>query len=308
MNHLERDMDIEGSHPKKRKIRYSPYSNIDYSDINQKPQMTKRMVNPLNPIYELDYPDGKYVYGEIEKSKPNIFSPYNSNNEHNLKNADILGSNTGSKNTFFKFHSANFHMTNKDISKSNAGSIMRGIYTTRNINPLDPKYQFPGSKEIGDNFFNKPYGANKKVKIINSTSNIAKGDHLLESKESIKSPIQTPEYNVNDTQIVNSFLNLKKTEVDFEDNESNKVLNPIRSPYNYPTPTFDSDLFKKPVPNYAVVRDEFIISSEDKLKPKGSYVGKLKHRELKAPKISIDNQLPNVKHTFAEKLDNFISI
>jgi len=69
---------------------------------------------------------------------------------------DIEGSQIGSKNRINKYHSQNFNLSNQDIDNSNASSLKRGIITKRNINPLDPDYQFPGKTE--GKLENNPYG------------------------------------------------------------------------------------------------------------------------------------------------------
>jgi hypothetical protein len=48
--------DIDGAHPKKNRLRTTKYDNIDYSDLRKEEFHTKRVVNPLNPEYNLkDY-------------------------------------------------------------------------------------------------------------------------------------------------------------------------------------------------------------------------------------------------------------
>lgn len=51
------DMNIEGSHPKKPKLRdpNTKYDYINYNDVTQDKFKTRRHVNPLDPIYEVKY-------------------------------------------------------------------------------------------------------------------------------------------------------------------------------------------------------------------------------------------------------------
>ncbi len=162
---------IEGSRAKipyyRTNLGKLKYHYLDYSDLNSFIFKSKRNTNVLDPIYFFknngSNNKGTINYiGPIEKSKPSIYYPYYYIHS-SLKIDDIEGSNPGSKNFINKFNSKNFEMNINDIEKSCPGSLKKGIITKRCINPLMPKYLYPGEKESKESLFN-----------INNISNINK--------------------------------------------------------------------------------------------------------------------------------------
>jgi len=149
---------IQGSKPKKPKVRIANYSNYDYSDVTNFKFMTKRCLNPLDPVYELRYGKGEnYIHGKIEGSKPVTYPPIVYADPFNLKTDDISGAQIGSKNKFNKYSSMNHNLILNDIDGAKSGSLKKGIITQRITNPLNPLYSNPGNNElIGVN--NNPYG------------------------------------------------------------------------------------------------------------------------------------------------------
>ena len=204
---------IEGA---KRKVIYDPRKNfgkmkyhyIDYSDLNSETFKTKRNTNALDPIYIFKNKDGgkMYYYGPIEKSKPHLQYPYYYKPPLNLKLDDIKGSNPGSKNFINKFNGKNFQICNADIEKSGAGSLKKGITTKRCINPLMPKYQYPGGKEIKDSIFN-----------------IYKLNNRSESVPKIN--VNNQQDNNNDIKIISNESNLNINNNINKDNNSNNKIN-----------------------------------------------------------------------------------
>jgi hypothetical protein len=149
--------DIEGSSPRKRYVRNSNYNYYDYSDVTRDIFQTKRCVNPLDPVYDVKYKGGEYyTHGHIEGSKPVTYPPYIYPQPFNLRTEDIQGSQVGSKNRINKFNGVNYNLSVEDIKGTRAGSLKKGITTDRKTNPVDPIYQLPGQKELGQNF--NPYG------------------------------------------------------------------------------------------------------------------------------------------------------
>jgi hypothetical protein len=149
--------DIEGSSPRKAKLRQTKYSNFDYSDVTNDQFKTRRCVDPLDPIYEVKYKNGEhYVHGKIEGSKPVTFSQYNYPDPYNLKVLDIDGTQAGTKNRINKFTAQNYNLITKDIRGALSGSLKKGITTERQTNPLTPNYALPGQIELAKN--NNPYG------------------------------------------------------------------------------------------------------------------------------------------------------
>ena len=148
--------EIEGSKPRKPKIRKSDYDSFNYSDVTNFKFVSKRNLNPLDPEYSLDYGKGeKYFHGKIEGSKPVTFHPMIYPNPLNLKTSDVPGAQIGSKNKFNKFTSMNHNLILSDIENAQSGSLKKGITTFRKTNPLNPDYKVPGHVELFKN--NNPY-------------------------------------------------------------------------------------------------------------------------------------------------------
>ncbi len=149
--------EIEGSKPRKPKVRSANYSSYDYSDVTNFKFCSKRCLDPLDPVYELRYGNGEnYLHGKIEGSKPVTFAPFIYADPHNLKTADIGGAQIGSKNRFNRYTSPNFNLILSDIDGAKSGSLRKGIVSERQTNPLNPNYILPGDRELAKD--NNPYG------------------------------------------------------------------------------------------------------------------------------------------------------
>jgi hypothetical protein len=160
--------EIEGTRPRKPKVRKSNYDSFNYSDVTNFKFISKRNINPLDPEYTLDYGKGeKYLYGKIEGSKPVTFHPMIYPNPLNMKTEDVPGAQIGTKNKFNKFTSMNHNLILTDIKNAQSGSLKRGITTFRKTNPLDPDYKFPGHVELSKN--NNPYAETLHSKIMPKT-------------------------------------------------------------------------------------------------------------------------------------------
>jgi hypothetical protein len=148
--------DIEGTKKKKTKIRQTYYSNINYEDVTHNKFKTSRHTDPNEPVYEVKYKNGyyfykfreSYVYGKIEKSKPQTNYPFFHPDPLNMKISDIEGAQFGSRNKISKFQSLYSGMHITDLPDARSSSLKKGIVTQRNTNPLDPNYVLPGSKQI----------------------------------------------------------------------------------------------------------------------------------------------------------------
>ena len=168
---------IEGSGPRipyfRKNLGSIKYDYLDYSDVNQFIFKTKRHINALDPIY-IFQKEGKEkptFIGPVKNSKSNSKYPYYYKPSYNLKNDDIKGTNTDSINHIKKFRGKNFNLCVSDIPKTNAGSLKKGIITTRCINPLNPIYQYLGEKEEKERN-NNIIGLKKKCDIMPLISDI----------------------------------------------------------------------------------------------------------------------------------------
>lgn len=171
---LKKD-DIKDSWPRKPYVRGSKYEYMNYRDVTDTQFKTKRNTNPLNPIYTLGIKNDNYnnrnniitnnsidnnsksnndiktySYGPISGNKPCVFNQIRYKVPYNLRLDDIEGSTAGSKNKIKKFNSTNSCYNITDIEGSNSGSLLKGIHTLRQTNPVDPKYQYPGEKELSE--------------------------------------------------------------------------------------------------------------------------------------------------------------
>ena len=157
-----RDDDILLSHKKLYKGNKNMlYNSLDFRDVYKNPPFSNRHTNPLEPKYRYDYKmteinsNGKdkidsLVYGEIEGNRPVVFSKYN--NERygkGMKTSDIQGAQPSTKSSYAKFEIKHKHplkYSAEDIVGAHHDTLLKSMVTTRNTNPLEPKYQFLGDK------------------------------------------------------------------------------------------------------------------------------------------------------------------
>lgn len=65
-----------------------------------------------------------------------------------------------------KFHSAyDYNLNIKDVPGATAGSLKKGIVTTRTTNPVNPDYKYIGDVELSKTNPNNPYGRIDKATI-----------------------------------------------------------------------------------------------------------------------------------------------
>lgn len=189
--------DIPNSSPKIPYKRNTFYDSINYKDVTHSDFHTKRMTNPLEPVYYLGYPGGeKMSVGTIDGNKPLVFSKYIIPDPMNLKVDDIDGSNTGSKNKIRKFTGMNFMYSSNDIPGTQSNTYKRGIITKRNLNPLTPKYQYLGRIELKDGVpENNPYGKKTKLEKSYELNNCSKINGKETKEENSKQSSDTVHMN-----------------------------------------------------------------------------------------------------------------
>ena len=151
---IEKDQ-IKDSYPKKPYTRKTKYEYMDYRDVT-KNKIIYRNTNPLRPQYKWNYTDDKKILGPIDGNAPLFYGKYLYRNPFNLSTTDIKGSNPGSKCPILKFKGNTYYLKTKDIYGAQGDTLIRGIITKRNINPINPKYQYLGHREI-QNMDNNPY-------------------------------------------------------------------------------------------------------------------------------------------------------
>lgn len=180
--------DIEGTSNRARtNTRSTFYNNIDYKDVTSKLWETKRHTNPLKPEYAVrdKLVEGDFLkmtqtglnnaYGPIDGNKPCAL-PNPQIGARNLDTADIKGSQADTKRLgSFTHYSRRPEQVrpvglNDDVDGSKCGSMLRGIVTIRQTNPLEPTYKMPGNSTDGQGLeVNNPY-ANKHARKTTETA------------------------------------------------------------------------------------------------------------------------------------------
>ena len=263
-NNMNKD-DIKGSFPRQRYVRKEFFNSIDYSDIQKIKHKRKKDLNPLNPVYNWNYSinNVNYNVGPIEKNQPKPFSDIKYKFPYNLSNEDIEGSKPGSKNKFRIFKGSNSCLNIGDINGTIHGSLLKGIKTKRNLNPLTPNYRYLGEEELKSQekilFDNK--NLNKSNKVIKTSSfNLSNSINLPKitiNEEAIKNKNNKNIVPINTTGITSNQKNQNQTDID---NKINQMLSDLNeNPSNGNKPIFDKNLYKRPEIYYPLKHDKNIV-------------------------------------------------
>ena len=263
-NNMNKD-DIKGSFPRQRYVRKEFFNSIDYSDIQKIKHKRKKDLNPLNPVYNWNYSinNVNYNVGPIEKNQPKPFSDIKYKFPYNLSNEDIEGSKPGSKNKFRIFKGSNSCLNIGDINGAIHGSLLKGIKTKRNLNPLTPNYRYLGEEELKSQekilFDNK--NLNKSNKVIKTSSfNLSNSINLPKitiDEEAIKNKNNKNIVPINTTGITSNSKIQNQTDID---NKINQMLSDLNeNPSNGNKPIFDKNLYKRPEIYYPLKHDKNIV-------------------------------------------------
>ena len=263
-NNMNKD-DIKGSFPRQRYVRKEFFNSIDYSDIQKIKHKRKKDLNPLNPVYNWNYSinNVNYNVGPIEKNQPKPFSDIKYKFPYNLSNEDIEGSKPGSKNKFRIFKGSNSCLNIGDINGAIHGSLLKGIKTKRNLNPLTPNYRYLGEEELKSQekilFDNK--NLNKSNKVIKTSSfNLSNSINLPKitiNEEAIKNKNNKNIVPINTTGITSNPKIQNQTDID---NKINQMLSDLNeNPSNGNKPIFDKNLYKRPEIYYPLKHDKNIV-------------------------------------------------
>ena len=164
-------------------------NSLDVRDINYKENhLFKRETNPLDPNYNYDWQmtevneDRKINYINFNNigNYPKELHPYKLKKNLNLDTYDIPGAQTGTKSPLSKIelrYGRKLNYIKDDIEGSHPGSLIKGIKTKRNTNPLEPDYPLIKGKiyEYGkerDNL-NKRYDYKSLLNYYNDYSKIS---------------------------------------------------------------------------------------------------------------------------------------
>ena len=291
---------IEGSKTKETYVRKNlgsiKYHYIDYSDLTRDIFKSKRNTNPMDPIYGFKKNDELFKYGPIEKSKPQTYYPYFYQPSLNLKLDDIKGTNIGSKNRINKFNGNNYGLTTQDIKGCNVGSLKKGIVTERCTNPLMPKYQFPGEKEL-QGFKYGEYSKKQRAKSVVTKSNTnIKNNKNIDNKIAKKEEIKKENMKMNEPKMVsiNDIDNeIKANNKKYEEQKNeNEIQSGMEGEFYNDTINFDRNFFgKKPDPNFGFSHDPYVQSSENPEKLKE--IEKMKKLQFTMSKTSTNGFFNN---------------
>ena len=313
--------DLIDSFPKKQYFtRKDKYNNMDYTDVTQINNKIQRCLNPLMPIYNCKYPINnlRYSVGPIEGNKPNPFSMYKYENPFNLRNDDIDGTNPGSKNKFKKFKGSNSCLNIGDIRGAIHGSLQKGITTKRNINPIWPKYEYPGENELKNE--KKSLNQNENINANKIEKNISIELTNLNNK------LQTSNennFNLDDNngkQFIKNENNENTKKDDETKNEDRTKIYKALSELNGVSPNnnevkFDKNLYKKPEIYYPLKHEKYIIPQIKDYNKNSTQIPKVRpFQQVVKERIRFTNQLKNLKannlskstkKTYESKMDDF---
>ena len=301
-DNLNKD-DLKDSFPKKRYERKKFYDNFNYKDINQKMSSITRLINPLSPIYSWKYEINnlRYNVGLIEGNSANPFSKFKYNNPFNLRNDDIDGTTPGSKNVIQKFKGTNSCLNISDIKGAIHGSLIKGIFTKRNLNPLQPQYKYLGEEEL------------KIDKEKNENKFDANNNKLFKSVDSKKVIENGISFNINSLKNKNELQN-SNNQIDNDNIESSlnelKEFNSIEKPIN-----FDKNLYKKPKEYFPIIHQNNIFPQDKR----DNQINSCKNNKVRSFQEVLDEKIKFLKEkknnqkllrcpikSYEDKLDNFL--
>ena len=177
-------------------------NSLDVKDINFKENhLFKRQTNPLEPIYKFDWQmtevneDRKINYINFNNigNYPKALYPYKFKQNLNLDTYDIPGSQPGTKSPLSKIelrYGRKLRYSKDDIEGSHPGSLIKGLKTKRNTNPLEPDYplikgqHYEYGKET-NNFKNK-YDYKSLLDYYNKYSKISSVNENKEKNDKVK--------------------------------------------------------------------------------------------------------------------------
>jgi hypothetical protein len=275
------DNDIPGSHPRKKYERKIFYENFDYTDVNINDKkkffsnINNRNTNPLEPNY------GSLYGGFIEKSVP--FNPvFHVKNRGRIymSNDDIFGSICGSKNRYNLFlNKPNYALNVNDINGAITGTLKRcskNETLKRMSNPLMPKYEYLGDKEIKGNkrYYNDSVNDINKINNVNNINNKnINNDNNINNSQNLQTldVENLQKYNNNIEKFPKTKLNISKSckdlyfpniykypkyNIEFNNIENNNNNNNINNQ------NFDPETYKKPNPNYERIHNPLLLFSQ----------------------------------------------
>jgi len=256
--------EIIGSSAKKPYERKIKYEYMDYRDVTKK-KIVCRNTNPLRPLYNWRYTEDKKILGPIEGNVPLVYSKYLYKNPFNLSNKDIEGSNPGSKYPIFRYKGNTYYLKTKDICGAQGDTLIRGIITKRQTNPLNPKYKYLDHSEIQDknnNKYLKEFNDNKNDNDNNKNNKnkiISKIKIAKELNEEKNKTINVNESNNKKLKIIGNMNNQNKENntIDFNFGNKNRMIHNYRKLAKIKKPLLPVNMSKSLSVNNASASDIF---------------------------------------------------
>ena len=171
--------DIEGTKAKARHQarQRTSFDAMNYSDVTSNKMRSTRCTNPLDPTYTIGDKEGNtYEVGKVDGASParmpDAPKEQAKNRNGSLSTNDIEGAQTSTKGLGVFAHAkrraeqmTSTNLNTNDIEGSGAGSLLKGIKTTRSGNPLQTNYNYPGMKELQDG--SNPFSLTRAEKLAN---------------------------------------------------------------------------------------------------------------------------------------------
>lgn len=177
--------DIAGTKakPRHQARQRTSFDAMNYNDVTSNTVRSTRCTNPLDPTYTIGDKEGKtYEVGKVDGASPARMPDPPKESAKNrcgsLATNDIEGAQTSTKGLGVFAHAkrrteqmTSTNLNTNDIEGSGAGSLLKGIKTNRNGNPLQTNYNYPGMKELQDS--QNPFSLTRSEKLALDKKNEA---------------------------------------------------------------------------------------------------------------------------------------
>ena len=202
-----------------------------------------RNTNPLRPLYNWRYTEDKKILGPIEGIVHLVYSNY----------------------LYKRYEGNTYYLKTKDICGAQGDTIVRGIITKRQTNPLNPKYKYLNHSKIQDknnNKYLKEFNDNKNDNDNNKNNKnkiISKIKIAKELNEEKNKTINVNESNNKKLKIIGNINNQNKENntIDFNFGNKNRMIHNYRKLAKIRKPLLPVNMSKSLSVNSASASDIF---------------------------------------------------